>query len=442
MRQFYYNPIMKSDKKSCAFFTFGCKVNQYETEVIRERFKSYGFSENRQNPHLCIINGCTLTSAADRKCRNLIKTLHKKNPKACIIVTGCFAQNQPQINQDLAGISYVIPQGLKEMIPEIILGKLDLNSKASGINSLPVKERHLDTHINNFSQHDRAFVKIQDGCNNFCSYCIVPYLRGQPQSKSMPLAVQEVSKLVRKGFKEIVLSGINLGMWGQDFGNKQNLVHLIQKLSKLQGLMRLRLSSIELNYINNALIGQFLKSEKLCRHLHIPLQSGDDFILKKMNRNYTSYKFLKKVEMIRKRVKDIALTTDVIVGFPGEEGSHFKNTLKLVREAGFLRIHIFSFSRRDKTKAAQFPYCIDRKTIEQRKNLLKEEVIKSSFSLRKQLLQKTVRVLFEAQENGCWQGYSDNYVRVSVATRDDLKNRLLPVKIIDVTTENTIGKIL
>ncbi len=268
--------IDKIKKRTCAFYTFGCKVNQYETQVIREQFFKEGFIETKNDPDYFIVNGCTVTASADRKCRSLLKSLHKKNPKSKIILTGCYAKNYSNVKNQDSGIIGVIDQDEKFSL-------VDLVKKNKSYQKL--KSDKNEYNISDFAGHSRAFVKIQDGCNNFCSYCIVAHMRGLPTSKNMQLIIDEVAGLAKRGFKEIVLTGINIGTWAiNDNEPKGQLPELIKKLVEIKELHRLRLSSVELAHVDDLLIEQFKNSKKLCPHLHIPLQSADDHILKEMNR--------------------------------------------------------------------------------------------------------------------------------------------------------------
>lgn len=241
----------------------------------------------------------------------------------------------------------------------------------------------LEKGISDFTSHNRAFVKIQDGCDNFCSYCIVPHVRGEPRSRTMKEIVSEVKLLSEKGFKEIVLCGINLGAWGREFKERRQVRDLIEELNLLPDLKRLRLSSIELKCVTDTLIDKFSEDSKLCRHLHIPLQSGDSFILKKMNRDYSAREYLDKINLIRSKLKDISFTTDIMVGFPGETDEHFNNTLDLVKNTGFTRVHVFTFSPRRGTSAARMGHQIDACIKKHRRLLLEDAAVRTSFALRR-----------------------------------------------------------
>jgi threonylcarbamoyladenosine tRNA methylthiotransferase MtaB len=421
------------NKNTCAFYTFGCKVNQYETQLLREQFLENGFRENKDNPAFYIINGCTVTAQADRKCRNLINSLHRRHPKAKIIITGCYAKNHPEVKDPLKGSVQVIDH--------------DQKSKLFELSDIPVSGRSsvkkIRDSISSFQGHSRAFVKIQDGCDCFCSYCIVPYMRGFPVYKQRSVIVKEVAYLAGEGFKEIVLTGINLGTWQDKSGeNVLELTDLILDLQQIHGLERLRLSSIELVHVNQRLIDLVSRSDKICPHFHIPLQSGDDQILKKMNRRYSSREFLDKLKIIRAMVPNVQFTTDVMVGFPGETEENFKNTVAFAKKARFLKVHIFPFSKRAHTKAALLPDQIDKKTKDNRKRSLAAVCEKISYDLRKKLLGKNLNILFEQKtKDGWFMGYSDSYVAVKVKTNAELNNFLLSAKIVRVTSSETIGKI-
>ncbi len=429
-------------KRTCAFFTFGCKVNQYETQLIREEFKANGFVETKEDPAFLIVNGCTVTSRADKKCRNLLKSLSRKNPKAKIILTGCYAQNAKVLEIEPEGVSCLIPQDKKNSIYQIVERKYGQllehkNTENNSTHNLNDPQRC----ISDFSRHSRAFVKIQDGCDNFCSYCIVPHMRGGPRSRELDEILSEVELLSKKGFKEIVLCGINLGTWGREFSKRRQLADLIKELNLLPGLKRLRLSSIELKYVNESLLKQFSDNSKLCRHLHIPLQSGDSLILKKMNRDYSVQEYLDKLSLIRSKVRGISFTTDIMVGFPGESDEQFRNTLDLVKNTGFTRVHVFPFSPRRGTPAARMDFQIEDKIKKQRRFILEQAAAQASFSLRKGLLNKQLSVLFEERENDFWCGYSDTYVYVKVATDRNLRHTIKKVRVRDVGINHTLATI-
>lgn len=420
-------------EKTFALYTFGCKVNQYESQVIREKFLEQGFIEKKDNPQVSIINGCSVTAIADRKCLELIRKLKKRNRTAFLIVTGCFVENNDLNFLNEVGIDKVIGQKEKEQIVDQVL-----SSFYGGENP---RQDLPDFEIKNFSQHTRAFIKVQDGCDNFCSYCIIPYLRGNSVSRSAKVIVREINALVSKGFKEVVLTGIDLGSWGMDFKSGNQITELLNEIESKSNISRIRLSSIEVRHLNDRLIKYITNSARVCNHLHIPLQSGDDDILKQMNRRYSAEIYLELINKIKVIVPEMSFTTDIIIGFPGEEERHFHNTLNIVKKVGFSRIHMFSFSPRKGTPAAQLKSQVLPKVIEQRKLILQVCAKNTEYLYRLGFKDKEVVVLFEKKEGKSWGGYTESYVYVRVCSDQDLRGRLVPVKISDISLTDTIGKL-
>ncbi|MDD5165909.1 MAG: MiaB/RimO family radical SAM methylthiotransferase [Candidatus Omnitrophica bacterium] len=391
--------------RTIKFHTLGCKVNQYDTQSIRERFLERGFKENSngKKADVYLINTCTVTSIADRKSRDIIRRCIKLNPKAKVIVTGCLVEKD---SVSLAGI-----KGL----------------------SLIVSKRFFSEGISKFSGHTRAFLKVQDGCDNFCSYCKVPLARGVSRSRPLSDIIADARSLARNGFKEIVLSGICLGSYGKDLSPKINLPDVITALEKIEGLLRIRLSSIEAGDVTDELIDLMAGSRKLCRHLHIPIQSGDDGILKKMNRKYTRAKYLSLIRKIKRNIPQISITTDCLVGFPGESEVGFRNTLDLVKEIIPLKVHIFPYSRRPGTFAADnFKDEIALPVMKERISRLRDAARECSFKHRNKFLHKKMPVLVEGKiegNAGLWEGYTDNYIRVIFKSSFNLANKIMGVKI-------------
>mgnify|MGYP001350130070 CR=1 FL=1 len=389
--------------KTVRFYTLGCKVNQYETQSIRERFVSRGFKEifNGRKADVYLINTCTVTHKADKDSRYYINKARSQNPKAKVILTGCIACKDKEALSGFKGVDYIIS---KKFFPD-------------GISA--------------FSGHTRAFLKIQDGCDNFCSYCIVPLVRGRSRSRSLKEIVCEAKRLVSNGFKEIVLTGICLGAYGKDLRPKADLTDVIPELEKIIGLLRIRLSSIEPNYVSDKLIKQILESKKLCRHLHIPLQSGYDEILKKMHRRYKSGDYMKLIKKIKKNIPDIAITTDVLVGFPGEKEENFKNTLKLIREINPLKLHIFPYSGREGTFATDnFKQAINPIVMKERILQIKSLSEKCAIIYKRQFLGKNMLIFIEScskNKIGFYRGYTDNYIDVLIKSKQDLRNKLIPL---------------
>ncbi len=403
------------------FKTLGCKVNQYETQLMREQFTSIGFKEVKEKGEVYVINTCSVTAVADRKSRHLINKALEIKPKPTVVVTGCGVDNKFSGIKNIKGIS--------------------LKNRGEIFGQAFLKSFALPNRVSSFENHNRAFIKIQDGCNNFCSFCIIPYLRGRSRSRDLKQIVQEAKQLADNRFKEIVLCGVQLGDYGKDIG--ENLVNLIEKLEEINGIERIRLSSLNPDDITENLIAKFKNSKKLCPHLHISLQSGDDSILKKMNRSYTVTDFLNLIKRIKKIDKLFSFTTDVLIGFPGEGEKEFLNTVELVEKVGFSRVHIFSYSPRKGTKAADFSYpLLSASEISARLNLLKQISIKSSYNYQQKFLNKMVSILVEDKrdKDGCLKGYSEHYIKVFLKGIDDLKNKIISAKISKVSLNKTWGE--
>ncbi|MDD5465455.1 MAG: MiaB/RimO family radical SAM methylthiotransferase [Candidatus Omnitrophica bacterium] len=401
--------------KSIKFFTLGCKANQYDTQSIRERFLNKGFQEanQRKPPDYFLINTCTVTAAADQKSRNTIRKCIRSNPKAKVIVTGCLVEKDSQALADIRGIALVVK---KSFFPE-------------GISS--------------FSRHTRAFLKIQDGCSNFCTYCKVALVRGRERSKNLNRIVTEARRLAACGHKEIVLTGICLGAYGRDFSPKKNIVDVIRALEKIEGLLRIRLSSIEAGDVSPRLIKCLEGSRKLCRHLHIPIQSGDDHILKRMNRKYTRQKYLDLVDRLKRDIPEVSITTDCLVGFPGETEKNFENTVDLVRKINPLKVHIFPYSRRPGTKAADFNGLVDPKIINLRCRRLGKIARQCQIDFMRKFIAKKAAVLIEGRakdDPDFLQGLTDNYLPVRLPFGPDLKNKIVNARINRILKDDFIGE--
>ncbi len=422
-------PLSLDYMKTIKFHTLGCKVNQYDTQGIREQFLREGFREmnNGLPADIYVINTCTVTHRADTESLQLIRRAKRKNPRAKIIVTGCLTE------LDSGRIKQVIPEGL-------IVKNKDKNRITALLNNKrsPKLTAHNSQLITGFAGRIRAFLKIQDGCNNRCSYCKVPLVRGPSRSRSLDAIIAEAQSLVKNGFKEIVLTGICLGAYGKDLRSRINLVDIISALERIKCLLRIRLSSIEAGDISDALIEKMASSKKLCRHLHIPIQSADNEILKKMNRNYTRRVYAGLIQKIKEKIPGIAITTDVIVGFPGETEENFKNTVKLIKEISPLKTHIFPYSPREGTAAFNFEEKINPAIIRNRILRLKRAAHSCALVYKKQFLNKNMQVLIEGfcrEKSGFWQGHTDNYLRVLVKSNRNLKNQLISLKLKKITKD-------
>ena len=386
-------------------------MNQYETQEIRERFLGCGFKEaaGGEKADVYLINTCTVTHRADSDSLSFIRKAKKENKKAKIIVTGCLAE---------------LDTGkIKEACQECLIVKNKDKNKI-------LKRRRKG--ISYFKGHTRAFLKVQDGCNNFCAYCKVPLVRGVSRSKPLREVIREAEELAKNGFKEIVLTGICLGAYGKDLRPKASLINVIEGIEKIEGILRIRLSSIEAGDVSLELISKIGKSQKLCRHLHIPIQSGDDHILKKMNRSYDRNTYLTLVKSLKKRIPGIAITTDCLVGFPGEGEINFRNTLDLVKKILPLKVHIFPYSRREGTAAVNLKDEVSPDIIKERISRLKNAAKQCSYDYRKQFLNSDMDVLMESASRApgnSWEGHTDNYIKVLVKSSLDLNNKLIAARL-------------
>jgi threonylcarbamoyladenosine tRNA methylthiotransferase MtaB len=401
--------------KSIRFITLGCKANQYDTQSIRERFLSKGFCEitSKHKPDYFLINTCTVTSGADQKSRNIIRRSIQSNPQAKVVVTGCLVENDWQLLADIQGISLIIK---KSFFPE-------------GVSS--------------FSGHTRAFLKIQDGCSNFCTYCKVALVRGKERSKDLNQIIKEAERLVACGYKEIVLTGICLGAYGRELLPKKDLVDVIEALEKIQNLARIRLSSIEAGDVPAKLIKCLQKSKKLCRHLHIPIQSGDNQILKRMNRKYTSQKYTALISKLKRNIPGISITTDCLVGFPSETEKNFLNTVSLLKKIMPLKTHIFPYSSRPGTKAAGFNRLVDPEIIRLRCQKLEKVAKAAQVKFMQKFIGKQITVLLEGESRdnpNFLEGLTDNYLKVKVPFKPDLKNKIVQVKLKSILKDCFIGE--
>ena len=388
--------------RTIKFFTLGCKANQYDTQSIRERFLNKGFQgvDKGSPPDYFLINTCTVTSGADQKSRNIIRRCIQANPQAKVIVTGCLAEKDWQSLAEIKGIGLIVKKGF---FPE-------------GITS--------------FSEHTRAFLKIQDGCNNFCTYCKVALVRGKQRSKKLAQVIQEAEQLVACGYKEIVLTGICLGAYGKELSPKKDLADVIIALEQIEGLLRIRLSSIEAGDISLRLIKRLHASKKLCGHLHIPIQSGDDYILKRMNRQYTQQRYQNLIVKLRRNIPQLSITTDCLVGFPGETEANFENTVNLIKKIMPLKVHVFPYSQRPGTKAADFSGFVDPRIVSDRCKRLKEigQLCRERFIQK--FMGKQASVLIEGiakDDNRLLEGLTHNYLKVSLPFKPGLKNKIVSV---------------
>lgn len=418
--------------KTFSILTLGCKVNQYESEAMSELFEKRGYKEvdNDEFSDVYIVNTCTVTNLSDRKSRQFIRKSKKKNPDSVVAVVGCYSQVSPEEVKNIEGVDVVIGTTERNKIVDLIEEFKDSHKKINIVKDLKdVREFANTTNFDN-NNRTRAYMKVQDGCNRFCTYCIIPFARGPIRSREIDDAVREARILADNGFKEIVLTGIHIGSFGMDMGDMR-LIDLIENIAEIDGIKRIRLSSVEPIIITDEFMERSLKTEKLCDHFHLSLQSGSNNILKAMNRRYTREEYIEKANIIRKYMPYAGLTTDIIVGFPGESEEDFKDSMSIVREVGFSRIHVFKYSKRKNTKAAAMKNQIDGNIKKERS----EKLIALGEEYQKIFERENIKtpksVLFEEEHDKEYYGYTTNYIRVKTNSDIDIKNKIKNVKILD-----------
>ncbi len=436
--------------RTVSFKTLGCKVNQYETQAIREQLCNLGFIETTGAADIYVINTCTVTQKSDGESKEMVRKALRESPNAFVLVTGCYAEKNSDELLRINGIGDIVPNSKKASIASVLRGHgvigndiftpLEYSVFKDGDEGILTG---FTFSISDFAGHTKAFIKVQDGCDRFCSFCKIPLVRGRSRSRPLKDIVEEVRRLVERGFKEVILTGICLGDYGRDFKDGTDLIRLIDELEKIGLSFRIRLSSIDPEDITDELINKFVTAKLLCRHFHIPLQSGDDEILKKMNRHYTASRFTGLVHKIKSAIVDIAITLDVMVGFPGEGEENFKNTLNIVEAISPLRMHIFPYSKRDGTQAAKFNGVPAPHIVRRRIRRLRELQREMSYNFRRRFIGKGLQVLVETKRDrtaGLLIGYSDNYIKVVFEGPDELMRGLIRVKIQEVTGDFTFGR--
>ncbi len=413
--------------KKAAFYTLGCKVNQYETESIKKQFLEMGYIEAdfEDIADVYVINSCTVTNLADRKTRNMLRRAKSLNPESIVVATGCYVQTNADDVAKIEEVDYIIGNTDKDKIARIVESR-----EKRVVKDIFTEKEYLETGFSTLREMTRAYIKIQDGCNNFCSYCKIPFARGNKRSRSMESILEEVKKLAAEGYKEIILIGINLGAYGEDFTEKKiSLEDVMEESSKIDGIERVRIGSIYPDKISGRLIRLMAENSKIMPHLHLSLQSGDDEILKMMKRKYDSKIVREVVAELRNKVKDIEFTADVITGFPGEKEENFKKGYDLIEDIGFSGVHIFQYSDRENTEASKFEGKIKPEIKKIRAKELEELSEKSADKRRELYIGKTVKVLVEEGSSRGYYGYTENYLRVKVERENAEMNTVIEVKI-------------
>ena len=433
-------------KKTVSFYTLGCKVNQYETNAMEQQFikNNYEIVENTQKADIYVINTCTVTNMAERKSRQMLRRVKEINPFAVLVVCGCYAQVAKNELEQIPEIDIILGINEKNEIVQIVenymekMAEQDKKSQEAEIDDVSKQKEFLDFGDVTYTEKNRAVVKVQDGCNMFCSYCIIPYARGRIRSRKIESVVSEIKKIAKEKIKEVVITGIHVASYGKDFDNentskKIRLIDLLEAINKIDGIDRIRLSSLEPTIVDEEFATRLSKLDKICDHFHLSLQSGCDETLKRMNRKYTTQIYRDAVATLRKYYPEASFTTDVIVGFPGETDEEFAKTYEFLKEIDFYRLHVFKYSPRRGTVAEKMPNQIDGNKKEERSNKLIELSNSTENKHNQSYIGKTVKVLFEEFEDGFFKGHTTNYMMVKVAGEeeqsDKFVNKILDVKI-------------
>lgn len=435
--------------KKVAFYTLGCKVNQYETNAMIEKFlnKKYKIVDFEDMADIYIVNTCTVTNVSDRKSRQIIRRAKQINPDSVLVVTGCYAQVGAKELEQIKEIDLIVGNSEKKNIVEIVENYVgvaplgDPQNPKTNITDINNQKEFVDLGTTTYTEKTRAVIKVQDGCNNFCSYCIIPYAKGRVRSRKLENIIDEIKAIVEKGIQEVVITGIHVASYGIDFKDSNiRLIDLLEKVNQIEGLKRIRLGSLEPNIITDEFVERLKKLDKICEHFHLSLQSGCTETLKRMNRKYTTEDFEKVVKRLRKAFPNVVLTTDIIVGFPDETKEEFNTTYEYLKKIEFYKMHVFKYSQRKGTRAAVMPNQIDSKIKEERSRKLIELSNENEKKFLEKYIGKEVEVLFEQKDNGYIKGHTSNYILVKTKEAE-IENKIKKVKIEKEENLELIGSV-
>lgn len=431
-----------------AFSTLGCRVNVYESEAMAEKFIKEGYEvvDFSEKADVYVINTCTVTNMGDKKSRQIIGRARRLNEEAIIAVVGCYSQIAPDEVSSIEGVDVVLGTRNKGDIVYWVNRAKSEKSKVVNVTENILKNKVFEElKIEDYQDKTRAFLKIQDGCNRFCSYCLIPYARGAVCSKKPETVIEEVKNLAKHGFKEIILSGIHTASYGVDLEEKVALIDLLEEIEEIDGIERVRIGSIDPTFFTEGIKDRLVKLKKLCPHFHLSLQSGSNGTLKRMNRRYSKEEYKEIVDMLRGAIKDVSITTDIIVGFPGETEEEFKETYEFLKDISLTKMHIFKYSPRKGTKAAAMKDQIHGTIKEERSKKLIELNEKNEETFMKEMIGKTLEVLFEEKVSGeenIYTGYTPNYIKTICESNEDLIGQIKKVYIKEISKDNFIGEIL
>lgn len=433
---------------SVAFHTLGCKVNFYDTEAIWQLFKQEGYEQVdfEQTADVYVINTCTVTNTGDKKSRQMIRRAVRRNPDAIVAVTGCYAQTSPAEIMAIPGVDLVIGTQDRDKIMTYVNQLQESREPINAVRNIMKTRAFEELDVPDFADRTRAFLKIQEGCNNFCTFCIIPWSRGLMRSREPESVVQQARQLVEAGYKEIVLTGIHTGGYGEDLED-YSLAKLLWDLDKVEGLKRIRISSIEASQITDEVLEVLKTSDKMCRHLHIPLQAGEDTVLKRMRRKYTTAEFAEKIEHIHQAMPGVAITTDVIVGFPGETEEMFREGYRFMERMKFSEMHVFPYSKRTGTPAARMEDQIDEEVKNERVHELIDLSERMQLAYGQQYVGQVLEVIPEREHkgmpgSGLITGYSDNYVQIVFEGSEQLIGRVCKVEVTEAGVNECKGRLV
>ena len=423
-----------------AFYTLGCKVNQYESEALGEIFESKGFTvlPPDKKADMIIVNSCTVTAESNRKTRQAVRKLRRNAPDALIVLTGCMAQAFPEESAAIKEADLIIGNTHYDLLPDVCISAL--NSRSERLFVTEHEKIYTDIGVTKMSEHTRGFIKIEDGCNRFCSYCIIPYARGRVRSRSLESIKKEAEALAEAGYKEVVLVGINLSAFGSDTGFE--LCDAVQAVSSVEGIKRVRLGSLECDQISDRALDILAANEKFCPQFHLSLQSGCNKTLKEMNRKYDTAFYRDLVARIRQKFKNPSITTDIMVGFAGETDEDFNQSCNFMKEIGFARSHVFVYSMREGTVAAKRTDQVDPTVKLHRSRIMQAVTDLSEQAFLNSQVGTVAKVLLETEVDGVWEGYTENYTRVKVKAPENKENDIITVRLTETVADYCIGEIM
>lgn len=431
--------------KKAAFYTLGCKVNQYETEAMTESFENAGYEivDYSEFADVYIINTCTVTNMGDRKSRQIIRRAREKNPEALVAVVGCYSQIAPGEVLEIPEVSLVVGTDERSRMVELVEYAMQKEEKLNMVNDIMKVREFEEMPIKSYKSRTRAFLKIQEGCDQYCTYCIIPYARGHIRSRKPDSIIAEVKELAENGFREIVLTGIHVASYGKDLGNT-SLIDIIEKIHEIDGIRRIRMSSVDPNVMTDGFIERLSRLPKICGHFHLSLQSGCDETLKRMNRKYTTGEYRRVVEKLREVFADVAITTDLIVGFPGETEEEFQKTVDFVEEIAFSGMHVFKYSQRSGTPAAKYENQVKPQVKDARSKVITAIAEKNEEKFKKAFIGRSKPVLYEQPFDGqksLFEGLTDNYIRVVSESQEDIKGKIIETVLMELKEDYMTGRI-